>query len=335
MSCAAGAPHRPPAPGSIVVPPPRDFYDVLGVGRDADAQRIRKAYRRLARKHHPDLNPDDQAAAARFREIGEAYEVLSDPARRRRYDALGAAGRRRAGPFPSEGGWSSFANGGSPFPRTAGGHDLSGVFSRIFGNGGPFRPGAANGPSRWDSAGWTPARGSGGAPGATAPETPVEIRLEEVLSGAVRTLRSASGASFRVRIPAGVTDGTRLRVPTGDGPATIRVRVADHPRFRRRGDDLEVEVPVSFGEAALGGEIEVPTLEGPVRVRLPAGTAGRSGLRLRGRGLPRTGSAPVGAGNPERGDLVAQIRVVVPEHLTPEQRDAARRFSGSTKPPRD
>ncbi len=266
-----------------------DYYQVLGVARGADPQRIRQAYRRLARKHHPDLNPGDGAAAERFRRIGEAYEVLSDSAKRRRYDALRANGGA---------GWPGFGRGG--FSRA----DLSGLFSELF-RGRPDR--ASAGAPRWHR------------PPAPPPETTIEVRLEEVLTGALRWVETGPGA-LRVRIPPGVADGARLRIPTAHGPAHVRVRIAEHDRFRRTGTDLEVEVPVRFKEAALGGEIEVPTLEGVERVRLPAGASGGAGLRLRGRGLPR-------AGNPgARGDLIARIRVTVPGRLTPEQREWVRRL---------
>lgn len=274
--------------------PPHDYYQVLGVERDAGAERIRQAYRRLARKHHPDLNPGDAAANERFRRLGEAYEVLSDPAKRRRYDAFRASGA--AGPRPGRT-WSAHGSRGAQA-------DWSGLFSGMFGS----RPGR----------GWEP----------RPPETSVEVRLEEVLSGAFRQVRTGSGEVLRVRIPPGVADGTRLRIPTAEGAAHIRVRVAGHPQFRRSGDDLEVDVPVRFAQAALGGEIEVPTLEGTERVRLAAGTSGGAGLRLRGRGLPTPGSPG------KRGDLVARIQVTVPDRLTPEEREWIRKMDPADQPKR-
>ncbi len=303
--------------------PHRDYYEVLGVGKTADAGRIRQAYRRLARKHHPDVNPGDQSAAERFREIGEAYDVLSDPAKRRRYDAGGRPGQPRAGPFPQGGGWSFVGDLAGRGARSAGGPGLSDIFSRLFAGGAPFARGAGTAAPPW----------AGSAPGgarprkAPDPETTVEVRLEEVLSGALRSVTTGSGASFRVRIPPGVTDGARLRLPTPEGPAQIRVRIAEHPQFRRRGQDLETDVPVSFDHAVLGGEIEVATLEGPVKVRLPPGTSSGAGLRIRGHGLPRRPPGSGGGSEAERGDLVARVRITVPDDLTPEQREALRSFS--------
>ncbi len=287
-----------------------DYYQILGVERSAEPQRIRQAFRRLARKHHPDLNPGDGAAAERFRRIGEAWEVLSDPAKRRRYDAFRTSGG--PGPRPPTG-WPGFGRGTTAgFPGGVSRADLSGLFSELFRG----RPGP--GPNAGTAAphpGWN----------RPPPDATVEVRLEEVLTGGLRRVETGAGDSLRVRIPPGVGDGTRLRIPTPGGPAHVRIRVAAHDQFRRFGEDLEVEVPVRFKEAALGGEIAVPTLEGIERVRLPAGTSGGAGLRLRGRGLPVAGNPGV------RGDLIARIQVTVPERLTPEQREWVRRLDPDEK----
>lgn len=300
----------------------RDYYAVLAVGKQADAQQIKQAYRRLARRHHPDLNPGDREAAERFKEIGEAYEVLSDPERRRRYDQLGPDWARQARNYrPGAGGTAS---GPRPDPRSFG--DFSTFFHHLFGPDSPFGP-LNQGTRRVP--GWPPAaryQPAGSGPSSTDRSVAVEISLEEAYRGALRQVRSGPNDAQRIRIPAGVQDGARLRVRTPAGDSMLVVRIADHPRFRRQGDNLEVEVPVSFAEAALGGEIEVPTLGDPVRIRIPEGIAGGAALRVPARGMPRTGGG--------RGDLVVRLRIVVPKDLTPEQKDFVRRFGASADPPR-
>lgn len=295
----------------------RDYYAVLGVGKQADAQAIKQAYRRLARKHHPDLNPGDRQAAERFKEIGEAYEVLSDPDRRRRYDQLGpdwARHVRNARP-----GTTRTAGGPQPDPRAFG--DFSSFFLHLFGPNSPFGPleGRTRRAPGWPPSGrYRPPNPPAEPPGRTGV---VEISLEEAYRGAIRQIQTSQTGSYRVRIPPGVRDGARLKVRMPDGDAMLAVRIASHPRFRRAGDNLEVEVPVRFAEAALGGEIEVPTLGDPVRIRIPAGISGGAALRVPGRGMPRPGGG--------HGDLVVRVRIAVPKDLTPEQQDFVRRFEAS------
>lgn len=295
----------------------RDYYAVLGVGKAADAQQLKQAYRRLARKHHPDLNPGDLQAAERFKEIGEAYEVLSDPDRRRRYDRLGPDWAQHLGGARTRA--AGAAGGPPPDPRAFG--DFSSFFHHLFGPDSPFGP--LDGRTR-RAPGWPPASryrppgppvDPGGRTGV------VEISLEEAYRGALRQLRTSETGAHQVRIPPGVRDGARLKVRTPDGDAMLTVRIAGHPRFRRDGDNLEIEVPVRFSEAALGGEIEVPTLGEPVRIRIPAGISGGAALRVHGRGMPR----PDGG----RGDLVVRVRITVPKDLTEEQKDFIRRFGAS------
>ena len=295
----------------------RDYYAVLGVGEQADAQAIKQAYRRLARKHHPDLNPGDLQAAERFKEIGEAYEVLSDPDRRRRYDQLGPDWARHV--RTTRPGAAGTGGGARPDPRAFG--DFSSFFHHLFGPDSPFGP--LEGRSR-RAPGWPPSTRyrPPGPPADTAGRTGVvEISLEEAYRGALRQLHTGRTGSYRVRIPPGVRDGARLKVRTPDGDAMLTVRIASHPRFRREGDNLEIEVPIRFAEAALGGEIEVPTLGDPVRIRIPAGISGGAALRVPGRGMARPGGG--------HGDLVVRVRIAVPKDLTPEQKDFVRRFEAS------
>ncbi len=300
----------------------RDYYAVLGVGKQADATAIKQAYRRLARKHHPDLNPGDREAADRFKEIGEAYEVLSDPERRRRYDQLGPDWARQLG--GSRARPTGAGRGARPDPQAFG--DFSSFFLHLFGPDSPFGP--LEGARR--TSGWPPSsryRPPGPAAGAGGRSGAVEISLDEAYRGALRQLHTSQGGSYRVRIPAGVRDGARLKVRTPDGDSMIVVRVAEHPQFRRDGDNLEVEIAIRFATAALGGEVEVPTLGEPVRIRVPAGISGGAALRVPGRGMPRPGG--------DRGDLVARVRITVPKDLTPEQQDFVRRFGATDSPSGD
>ena len=295
-----------------------DYYAVLGVEKNAEPQRIKQAYRRLARKHHPDLNPADHDAAERFKEIGEAYAVLSDPDRRRRYDQLGPHWSQHERGFP-----------GRP-PRTRGGPapeadpfgDFSSFFVHLFGPDSPFGPlerQQGHGSHGQTSYRYRPRTGKPQDRPATI--STVEISLEEAGRGVLRQIRTSGDGSFRVRIPPGVRDGARLKARTPEGDAMLLVRITEHPHFRREGDDLLVDVPVSFADAALGGEIEAPTLEGSTRIRLAAGVSGGTTLRVKGRGMPRATGG--------RGDLFARLQVIVPKDLTPEQKDFVRRFTAT------
>ncbi len=300
-------------------PEKRDLYAVLGVARDASADAIRKAYRKLARRHHPDVNPGDKAAEERFKEISEAYDVLSDSEKRRNYDEFGeialqggfdaerarrareAFGARFGGePGPGEGGFA----GGEPFEFG----DLDDLLGR-FGFGG--RAG----------------RGGAGRAGLRGSDVEAQLELdflEAARGGEKRLTLQLLGEDGRprsqtltVRIPAGVADGGRIRLrgkggpglgggPPGDLWATVRVR--PHPVFRREGRDLIVEVPVTMAEAIRGAKIEVPTLDGRATVSVPPGTDSGKKLRLRGKGIPDpAGRAP--------GDLYAVIQVRVPKQL--------------------
>jgi DnaJ-class molecular chaperone len=328
----------------------KDYYRTLGVDKRADAKAIKQVYRRLARKYHPDQNPGNKAAAERFREITEAYEVLSDPEKRRRYDTLGAdwsrysdaapgPGRPGAGPADASGFRVHVDPGGdlggfSEFFRTFFG-DLgtrTGPFEEVEFEERPF--GRAGRPRRGQDL-----------------ETEIEITLEEAVAGTRRTVefqgfepcgtcggtgRQGSAAcptcrgvgqvvSTRrvdVRIPAGVADGSRVRAAGEGGQGAsggtrgdlyLRVRVHPHPLFERRGQDLHLELPVAVWEAALGAEVDVPTLRGKVTMKIPPETSSGRTFRLPGYGVPR----PKGG---ERGDQLVRVRVVVPKSLTPRER---------------
>ncbi|MFO7741341.1 MAG: J domain-containing protein [Anaerolineae bacterium] len=316
----------------------KDYYDTLNVNRDASQDEIRRAFRQLARKHHPDVNPGDPEAEERFKEINEAYEVLSDPQKRQKYDRLGADWQRyeKAGGRPGGfdwGEWATEAPGGGPqrvYVRQGtpedledlfgGGSPFSDFFTQIFGGMGAAR--APGGETR------TRAR-PGGFEYRARPqqgqdfEQEVEISLREAYTGTTRTLQR-NGRRLEVKIPPGARTGTRVRV-SGEGGAGaaggeagdlyLRVHVQDDARFDREGDDLRVSVPVDLYTAVLGGETKVPTLEGSVVLTIPPGTQNGQVFRLRGKGMPNLR-------NPDkRGDLYAKVDVELPTDLTPRHRE--------------
>ncbi len=356
----------------------RDYYATLGVAKDATADEIKKAYRRLAREHHPDARPDDARAEARFKEIGEAYAVVGDPATRKEYDELRRLGAAGFGGMPGGG----FPGG----PGGFGGADLGDLLGQMFGaGGGPGRGRARSGRGRprrgadvetdlhltfedalsgisttlnvTTDGPCTTCKGSGAAPGSSrvtctgcggTGETVVDQGMFSFAQpcgrcGGAGTVvetpcRTCSGSGrvltprrIQVRIPAGVRDGATVRVagrgqagrdggPAGD--VLVRVRVADHPLFGRRGDDVTLELPLTFAEAALGTTVAVPTPAGASRrIRIPAGTQPGKVLRLRGEGAPRTR----GSGS---GDLLVTVRVEVPERLDAEQERLVRELAG-------
>jgi curved DNA-binding protein len=305
----------------------RDFYEVLGVSRDASPDEIQRAYRKLARTYHPDVNKDP-GAEARFQEIAEAYDVLSDPDTRRRYDAFGhdfrqvpedvdpeTWARARAGASASGRGRGRAGAGAGPRVWSTGGFgdqdvDVEDLFGDLFGGMGGFGAGRR--------------RGWGSIQGADQ-EVELELSVEEAYHGGRRWL-SVSGPSgprsIEVDIPPGVIDGQRIRLAgqggqgTGDaraGDLYLVVRIAPHPRYRVEGRDLHVDLPLAPWEAALGTSVVVDTPGGEAKVRVPPGTSSGRRLRLRGRGLPNPrGSA---------GDLFADVRIVVPPKLSDRERE--------------
>ena len=267
------------------------FYQVLGIGKDASDKDVKAAFRRLARRHHPDLNPGDEAAEREFKKINEAYEVLSDPESRRKYDRYGD-NWRHADRIESGGGGFGYGAGA---PRGAGNLFGGDLFDLL----GGF--------------------GRSGARARQRLETSVDISLEEAFAGTTRHV-SLSGPQeprrMEVKIPPGVRSGSKVRISPSDGlDVLINVRVNLHPRFRRRGDDLHVDAEVPFEVAALGGEAEVATMTGRILLKIPSGSGTGRRIRLGGRGMPVLGS-------PERrGDLIVTVRPTVPGDLTDDQRE--------------
>jgi curved DNA-binding protein len=282
----------------------KDYYEVLGVPRDADQDAIRRAYRKLAREYHPDINSDSDAED-RFKELGEAYEALSDPDKRKRYDRLGADWREQEQETPDVNFEEFFARQGF------GGDDArvefsDDLFERLFGGHAAAGPGARTG---------GPLRGHDR-------EALLELSLEDALQGGRRRL-TLDPREIDVNFPAGVRDGQLIRLAgqggkgrDGGSPGDLYLRVGlkPHPTFRRRGDhDLDVDLPVAPWEAALGATVAVQTPTGTAQIRVPAGSSSGRRLRLRGRGLPKSGGGS--------GDLHAIVKITVPKQLSERERE--------------
>jgi len=327
----------------------KDYYQVLGVKRDASDKEIRSAFRKLARQHHPDMNKDDKSAEARFKEVNEAHEVLSDPEKRKMYDQFGADWQRyqqaqAANPGGAAGDFSQWfsgqaGRGGTRVEyRDFGDGEFSDFFDTLFGGGGMGRGRSSSQPR--------PQRGED-------QEYEVPITLEEADRGATRGLElqtptlcatcggqgivehrrcpSCGGVGttmqsrrIEARIPAGVGEGSRIRLAGQGGPGYLggpngdlylRVRLLPHERFEREGSDLRVTIDLPLYTAILGGETTIPSLGGKLALRIPAETQNGRIFRLRGKGLRR------GTGDESRGDLLARVNVVLPSRLTDRERD--------------
>ncbi len=317
----------------------KDYYATLGVPKTATEKELKGAYRKLARKHHPDVNPGDPSAETKFKELNEAYEVLGDPEKRRKYDELGAnwkqyeqqgAGGQGYGPFGG-GAWN--VNMGGPggartmtpedmqelFGGAGGGDPFSDFFNTFFGGGGEggdshrrtHRPRHRKGRDL---------------------EQEVGLTLEDAFSGTTRRVSIQLGGDMRtvdVRIPAGVKDGARVRSAGqgesgaqggASGDLFLRVRVLPHAAFERRGQDLHTKVAVPVTTAALGGDVVVPTIAGSnLRLKIPELTQNGQVFRLRGHGMPAVGKP---ADKPARGDLFVAAELAMPKSMSAEQRDA-------------
>ncbi len=283
----------------------KDYYSVLGVDKTADAAKIKKAYRKLAQKYHPDKNPDDKKAEEKFKQITEAYAVLSDPEKRQQYDQYGDTGFHQR--FSQEDIFSNI-NMGDIF----GGHGGEDLFSQLFGGGGRGRAPRA------------PARGQDYS-------MQISIPFRLAVQGGERRIDYQSDGKveqIKVRIPAGIEAGSKLRVagkggahPTGGTPGHLylQVDIEPDPIFSREGRDLLVRAEVPYSGICLGTSIEVPTLDSPKRVKVPAGMQPGQKIRLRGYGVAATGKKPAG-------DLYAIIEVVVPKNLTPEQKELLKKL---------
>ncbi|GHS88575.1 molecular chaperone DnaJ [Actinomycetota bacterium] len=307
----------------------KDFYAVLGVAKDADAATIKKAYRKLARSMHPDHNPGDAKAEAKFKEVGEAYSVLSDPEQRQQYDQL----RAMAGGARFQAGGRGGGNGG--FEDLFGGAFGGGQGSRVrFQQSGGGMPsgfedilGGLFGGGGGAGAGFGTGRGQRRGADLSAVTT---LPFRQAAEGSTVSL-GVEGRTVNARIPAGVKDGQKIRLrgkgrpgeagaPAGD--LEVTVRVTPHPVFTLEGANLRLTLPVAFDEAALGAQVDVPTLDGgTVRLKIPAGTPSGRTLRIKGKGV----TTPK-----ETGDLLVTVQVVVPQKLTPAAREAVQAFGIAT-----
>lgn len=307
----------------------KDFYSALGVSKDASAEEIKKAYRKLARQYHPDKNPGDSAAEERFKEVGEAYQVLSNEEDRKQYDAIrafGAGGPRFTAGGGNDAGFedmfsSMFDGGGGSFgsytygnganASTGGFEDILNMFGGS-GRGGSSRFGFNS--SRRASRGEDLV-------------TKVSIPLRQAASGTTVKITTASGRSVTAKIPAGISAGQKIRVPGKggagvnggpDGDILVTVDIEKHPVYELKGKDVYVDVPISFAEAALGATIKIPTLEGKtVSVKIPEGSSTDKLLRVRSKGL-------------KGGDMYVRLKVVVPKKLSEDARKAVEDFASAT-----
>lgn len=297
----------------------KDYYDVLGVKKDASQDEIRRAFRKLAAKHHPDKNPGDAGAEERFKEINEAYTALSDPEKRKIYDSYG-----RTGQVPPQGGWTGAEGGGQVWtnvdPSEFAG--FSDFFQSLFGGG-------VGGFSGFEQA--AGARGRSADPFADVrrvarPSPPrnvqgdLELDLQHAFRGGEVAI-TVAGRRVTVTVPAGVRPGAKLRLrgqAPGGGDLLLAVRIEPHPDLTLEGDDLRTVARIPDHVAALGGSASVASLAGPIEVTVPPGSSGGRVLRLRGQGWPRKGGG--------RGDQLVEVRVTVPEHPSDEQKALYRRL---------
>ncbi|WP_210603390.1 DnaJ C-terminal domain-containing protein [Brevibacterium oceani] len=319
----------------------KDFYKTLGVSKDASDAEIKKAYRKLARKYHPDANPGDEKAEEKFKEIGQAHQVLSDKESRAQYDQVRAMG-----------GGARFSAGAGG-PGGAGGGGFDDVFSDLFGGGGRTRtrttyggggdvpPDLADLLNGFGGGGY----GGGGFGGGYSPpvkggdiKSSTTLSFTEAINGASVKLNMPGGKPLTVRTPIGVKDGQKIRLagkgkasPNGGeaGDVILTVNVKPHPVFTRDGDNLRMELPVTFDEATLGAEVKVPTLGGmPVKVKIAPGTPSGRTLRVRGKGVKTKKGT---------GDLLVEVEIVAPKNLSKEAKAAVEAFQAATEDddPRD
>lgn len=301
------------------MPKKRDYYEILGVSKNASDDEIKKAYRKLAMKYHPDRNPGDKEAEAKFKEISEAHEVLSDKQKRARYDQFGHVGVGGASGNPFGNG-NPFGGAGSPFGggRTTystnfdfGGFDD--ILSSLFGFGG----GAARGPRRGQDY-----------------QTSITLSFKEAIFGCTKSVNDMNGKSIKVKIPAGIDDGMSIRLAGKGGLAPekggesgdfyVRVRVRPDKNLTREGNIILSELKIDMVDAALGCEAEVETVDGPVTMKIPAGTQSGTPFRLSGHGVPFRADG-------DRGPHIVTVTVETPKNLSKKQKDLLKEFKGARK----
>ncbi|MEO0852341.1 MAG: J domain-containing protein [Cyanobacteria bacterium J06648_11] len=301
----------------------KDYYKILGVSKSADADEVKKAYRKLARKYHPDVNPGDAKAEEKFKDVGEAYEVLSDTTKRKQYDQFGqyykqggfrppSGGRTYTGsPFGGTPGFDPSGFGGSTTVDFSQFDDFQDFIDQLLGRMGGR-----------SASGFSGAAPSGGrrSSGADA-EATIHLSLKEAYEGGKRRLRIEGTRVYEVNIPPGITDGKKIRLkgqggtsPSGGkGDLYLKIQIKPHSFFRLEGADVYCNVPVTPSEAVLRAKVDVPTLDGTVKLTLPAGVQSGQKLRLGGKGFPK--------GKGQRGDQYAIIQIQVPSNISKEERE--------------
>lgn len=317
--------------------PEADYYETLGVARDATPEAIKKAYRGMARKFHPDVNPGDKTAEKKFKQVQQAYDILSDPEKRSMYDRYGTAafeGMGAAGPRTSASEWT--ARFGQPGEETI---DFTEFFGPFAGAGGGTQAGGAGGAGIFEEllGRMKTPRGSTRPRAGRSLEAQLSIPFLTAVRGGETSINvqreDGKQENLVVKIPPGVDTGAKLRLkgqgepgPKGGQPGdlTILITVEPHPYFKREGRDLMVEVPVTIAEAALGAKIDVPSLDGMKSLTIPPGTSSGQKLRLKGQGIAASG------GNPE-GDLFVQLRVVVPRNIDDASKKLIQEFAERNK----
>lgn len=305
----------------------KDYYEVLGVGKSAKQDEIKKAYRNLARQYHPDVNPNDPKAEEKFKDINEAYQVLSDEEKRKKYDRFGSQWKQyqQGGGRAEDFDWSQWTSQGQPggtqyrtvspeeFEQMFGGGlgGFSDFFETLFGGMGGVRN------SRQTSRRANPQAMRRGQD----IEHPVEITLEEAFHGTTRLLSFEGGRRIEARIPAGVKSGSKIRLSgqaaggmQGAGDLYLKIKVLTHSKFERDGDDLRIDQPVDLFSALLGGEVRVQTIDKEVNLTIPPGTDSGKTFRLKGLGMPKLNKSN------QRGDLYVTVQIQVPKNLTAEQK---------------
>jgi DnaJ-class molecular chaperone len=296
----------------------KDYYDALGVNKSASDGEIKSAYRKLARQYHPDRNPGDKAAAERFKEIQQAYDILSDKKKRQQYDQFGP-GFEQMGSAPGGGPGGFHWTGGPGQYQNVDPGMFQSIFEQMMGGGGGFAGGfSASAPGR---------KGRGKAGRRPMEEPPEDVEqdiqvdfLTAAKGGSIELVRHGDGNRHRVDIPAGIGEGKKLRlrgqgVHGGDFYVTVRIR--PHAYFRREGQDIILDVPLTVAEAGLGAKVDVPTLSGTVTITVPPGTSSGQRLRIRGMGLPS------GA---EKGDQFCEIKIVLPKSLDARSKQLLEEF---------
>lgn len=306
----------------------QDYYKVLGVSKNATQDEIKRAYRTLARKYHPDVNPGDKAAEEKFKEINEAHEVLSDNEKRQKYDRFGKQWQQyqRSGGRPEDFDWSQWTSPGrsgsqgyrtvtpEEFESMFGGGGLGGFsdfFEALFGGSGAFGSTGFGGPSRQTS----PRRGSDA-------EYPIQVTLQEAFNGTTRSLQYEGGRTIQAKIPPGVRTGSRIRLSGQGQPGTsgggagdlfLKIEVLPDKDYQRDGDNLKISVPLEIFTLVLGGEVPIPAIDKTVQLTIPKGTPNGKVFRLRGLGMPKLRKPK------ERGDLLVTINAKIPQDLSKEE----------------